>query len=78
MTTPLLYRTRKLTAGPDATWPLEELVRAQCMECDGRSFDDIALALGRSTEEVRRRLDPTPVSGRPEFAGVAYRHMKRR
>ena len=42
---------------PDQPWPLDELVRAQRMACEGRSWDDIALALGRSGEEVRRRLE---------------------
>jgi predicted transcriptional regulator len=60
-------------------WPLEELVQAQCMECEGRSYDEIAQALGRSSEEVRRRLDADPPPKRaPEFAGVAYRHLKGR
>ena len=64
--------------GPDHPWPLYELVRAQRMACEGRSCDDIALALGRSGEEVRRKLDPEPAARRPEFAGVRYGHLKRR
>jgi predicted transcriptional regulator len=49
------------------------------MECEGRSYDEIAQALGRSSEEVRRRLDADPPPKRaPEFAGVAYRHLKGR
>jgi hypothetical protein len=63
---------------PDQHWPLDELVRAQRMACEGRSYDDIALALGRSGEEVRRKLDPEPVAPRPDFAGVRYGHLKRR
>jgi len=59
-------------------WPLEELVRAQCMACEGRSFEEIAQALGRSLEEVRQRLDPEPAPSRQEFAGTAYRHLKKR
>jgi hypothetical protein len=59
-------------------WPLDELVRAQCMACDGKSFEAIAQALGRSGEDVRRRLDPDPSPNRPEFASVGYRHLKHR
>lgn len=59
-------------------WPLEELVRAQRLACEGKGFDEIARALGRTVEDVRRRLDPDPVAERPEFAGVGYPHLKRR
>ena len=59
-------------------WPLEELVRAQCMACEGHSFERIANALGRSAQEVRRRLDPEPAAHRQEFAAVGYRHLKGR
>ena len=59
-------------------WPIEELVRAQRMACEGLSFDDIALALGRLANDVRRRLDPEPATGRKEFATVGYPHLKRR
>jgi hypothetical protein len=48
------------------------------MACEGASYDTIAHALGRSSEEVRRRLDPEPASHRPEFASVGYQHLKRR
>ena len=61
-----------------APWPIEELVRAQCMACEGLSFDTIAQALGRSPEDVRRRLDPEPVPSRQEFANVGYRYLKDR
>ena len=60
----------------DTPWPLDELVRAQCMACEGHSLDTIAQALGRSGEEVRRRLDPEPAPGRPEFASVGYPYLK--
>ena len=59
-------------------WPLEELVRAQRMACEGHSFDSIANALGRTCEEVRRRLDPEPAAHRQEFATVGYPHLKYR
>ena len=59
-------------------WPLEELVRAQRMACEGHSFETIANALGRSGEEVRRRLDPEPAAHRQEFARVGYQHLKSR
>ena len=71
MTHPL----RRQTLHPP--WPLDELVRAQCMACEGHSLDAIAQALGRSGEEVRRRLDLEPALGRPQFANVGYRHLKR-
>jgi len=70
------YSTRRLTAS--APWPLDELVRAQRMACEGHSLDAIAQALGRSSEEVLRKLDPPPAPRRPEFASVGYQHLKRR
>jgi hypothetical protein len=72
--------TRYLARRPaaDAPWPLAELVRAQCMACEGAGYEVIADALGRSTEDVRRRLDPAPAPRRAEFAGVGYQHIKRR
>jgi len=48
------------------------------MACEGYNLETIAKALGRSGEEVRRRLDPEPAPGRPEFASVGYRHLKYR
>jgi len=48
------------------------------MACEGNGFDAIAQALGRSMEEVRRRLDPEPAPSRPKFASVGYQHLKRR
>ncbi len=69
-------QTRRRTS--HSPWPLEELVRAQCMACEGRSFDTIAQALGRSPEDVRRRLDPEPAPGRQEFANIGYQHLKYR
>jgi hypothetical protein len=48
------------------------------MACEGHSFEGIAQALGRSPEDVRRRLDPEPAPGRQEFANVGYRHLKYR
>lgn len=68
--------TRRRTS--HAPWPLAELVRAQCMACQGHSLDAIAQALGRTVEEVRRRLDPEPKLQRQEFANVGYRHLKYR
>jgi hypothetical protein len=64
--------------GREYDWPLDELVRAQRMASEGASYDDIALALGRSVDEVRRKLDPEQVEARPDFAGVGYGHLKRR
>ncbi len=46
------------------------------MACEGHSFERIAQALGRSGEEVRRRLDPEPAAHRQEFAMVGYPHLK--
>ncbi len=65
--------TRRRSHSP---WPLAELVRAQCMACEGHSFDTIAQTLGRSPDDVRRRLDPAPAPSRQEFASVGYRHLK--
>jgi hypothetical protein len=69
-------RPRRRTS--HSPWPIEELVRAQCMACEGHSFERIAQALGRSGEEVRRRLDPEPAPSRQEFARVGYQHLKYR
>ncbi len=82
------HRPLQVPAMPDTTtgqlrrrtshspWPLEDLVRAQRMACEGHSFDAIAQALGRSPEEVRRRLDPEPAAQRQECARVGYSHLK--
>ena len=61
-------------------WPLDELVRAQRMACDGHSFEAIAEALGRPVTEVRRRLDPEPAEEQPAVPKVklGYPHLKRR
>jgi hypothetical protein len=59
-------------------WPIEELVRAQRMACDGASFDAIAQTLGRPVADVRRRLDPEPAAKREEYASVGYPHLKGR
>ena len=76
MTDPLPHAMRR--ANDEAPWPLEELVRAQQLACAGKSLEEIAHALGRTAEDVRRRLDPDPVETRPEFARVGYPHLKRR
>ncbi len=65
-------------AGHAEPWPIEQLVLAQRMACDGNSFDDIAAALGRPSEDIRRRLEPDPKSDRPKSANVGYPHMKPR
>jgi hypothetical protein len=75
MTDPPLFRARRPA---DDIWPLDELVRAQRLACEGKGFDEIARALGRTAEDVRQRLDPDPVAERPEFSGVGYPHLKRR
>jgi hypothetical protein len=59
-------------------WPIEDLVRAQRMACDGHSYDAIAEALGRPVTDVRRRLDPEPAAPREEYANVGYRYLKGR
>ena len=67
-----------MSVGSELPWPLKELVRAQRMACEGRSYDEIAHALGRPSDDVRRKLDPNPPPRRSEFAGVRYRHLKGR
>ena len=59
-------------------WPIEELVRAQRMACEGASFDAIAEALGRPVADVRRKLDPEQSAPRAEYANVGHPHLKRR
>jgi hypothetical protein len=66
---------RRMSQSP---WPIEELVRAQRMACEGLSYEDIAQALGRPENDVRRRLDPEPATRREEFASVGYPHLKGR
>ena len=61
--TDMLFSARR-AAGDDA-WPLEELVRAQQLACEGKSLDEIAHALGRTSEDVRRRLQQ-------EMPGASY------
>ena len=61
-----------------APWPIEELVRAQRMACEGASFEAIAQALGRPVKDVHRRLDPEPAAQRKEYASVGYPHFKAR
>jgi hypothetical protein len=53
-------------------------VRAQRLACAGVSFEEIARALGRSSEEVRLRLEPEPKPGRPATANLGYPHIKTR
>jgi hypothetical protein len=74
--TDTFQRRRRLSA--EVPWPIEELVRAQCMACDGASCEAIAQALGRSIDDVRRRLEPEPLLKRAEFAEVGHPHFKRR
>ena len=59
-------------------WPIEELVRAQRMACEGASYDDIADTLGRPLSDVRRKLDPEPATPRDEYAKVGHPHLKSR
>jgi hypothetical protein len=66
----------QLVARPEGPWPLEELVKAQQMECDGLSHDEIAVALGRSCREIRQKLDPKAPPNRQPFAKVGYQHLK--
>jgi hypothetical protein len=63
---------------PHSPWPIEELVRAQRMACDGASLDAIAEALGRPVPEVRRKLDPDQAAKREEYASVGHPHLKGR
>lgn len=57
-------------------WPIKDIVLAQRMACEGSSFDDIAAAVGRSVDDVRRHLEPDPSRIRQEFAKVGYPHLK--
>jgi hypothetical protein len=66
----------QLVARPDEPWPLEQLVRAQQMECDGLSHDEIAVALGCTRREVGQKLDPEPAPNRQPFANVGHQHLK--
>jgi hypothetical protein len=75
MTFPTPIQTA-LMARTDERWPLEELVRAQRMACDGLTFEEIAQALGRSGEQVRRRLEAEPTPSRQAVANVGFAHMK--
>jgi hypothetical protein len=59
-------------------WPIEELVRAQCMACEGHGLESIAQTLRRPLEDVRHKLDPEPAPHSQQFANVGYRHLKYR
>jgi hypothetical protein len=69
---------RRPSHRPEMPWPLDELVRAQCLACEGRSYEEIATALGRSIEDVCLQLDPDPAPERAALAAVGYPHLKHR
>lgn len=76
----LPYTDRKLSAGDVfQPWPIEDIVEAQCMACDGKSVDEIAAALGRPHDEVRRVVAPDIAveTKRQEVASVGFSNFKR-
>ncbi len=61
-------------------WPIDELVRAQCMECDGIPLEEIARLLGRDFFDVAHHLrqpEDGKTKSRPERANLGYAHLKR-
>lgn len=50
-------------AQPLEKWPLEQLVLAQRMECEGRTYDQIAEVMMRPVDEVRRVLIQDDATG---------------
>jgi hypothetical protein len=55
---PVPYSERKAETGrADEPWPLERIVAAQRMACDGMDVTAIAAALGERVEVVRRKLE---------------------
>lgn len=56
-------------------WTLEEIVRAQCLDCEGKPIEEIAHELSREISDVARVLyaDPEP---RQERAGVSRADLK--
>lgn len=79
MTSEILpYSDRKAMRSLDEAkpWSIEDIVLAQRMACEGKLFEEIARALGRTTAEVVRMVDPEPEDDRQETAGMGYADVK--
>ncbi len=57
-------------------WLIEDIVRAQQMACEGKLFEEIARALGRTSAEVVQMVDPEPEDDRQARAGSGYADVK--
>ena len=74
------YSDRKLESGLDpAPWPIEDIVQAQCMACDGKTIDEIAAEMQLPHDEVRRVVYPDveTETKRQEVASVGFSNLKR-
>lgn len=74
----LPYSDRKAARAYAEPWPIEDIVRAQQMACQGKPLDEIARELGRTSAEVVQIVDPEPKDDRQERAGMDYAHLKGR
>lgn len=86
----LPYTDRKLAEGNEfQPWPIEDTVRAQWLFaggfnahrewCEPHSIDEIAAAMQRPHDEVRRVVSPDVAkeTKRQEMASVGFEHLKR-
>ncbi len=74
----LPYSDRKAERSYTKAWAIEDIVWAQQQACAGKSFDEIARTLGRTSAEVVQIVSPEPQESRQERAGMAYEHLKGR
>lgn len=74
----LPYTDRKLQSVEYVPPPIEDIVRVQQLDCDGKSIDDIAGATGLHYEDIRHILNAEPAERKAETSSVGYSRNKRR
>lgn len=83
----LPYTDRKALHSQPHRWSTEEIVRAQCLACEGLDANDIlvrlneaGMALGGDAGDVVRVVDNDPMQSRPKtrqaVAGIGYAKVK--
>jgi hypothetical protein len=75
------YSDRKAMRDELLPWPIEDIVAAQRMHCEGVSVEEICTALGRGRDEVMKLLSPEDAPQprqRPERANVGFSYLKGR
>lgn len=75
----LPYTDRKLASDDRRPWPIEDIVSAQRLACEGKSVDEIAAELQLPHDEVRRVVSPdiTKETKRQEMASVGWADLKK-